>query len=202
MASIEETRQRTAGVLISDVQSILDEQSLDQDALAKIKTKLIEIASQSALWRKSGFPQSGGDQLHVRYLIAQAGDLTLYLNVMRPGNKTPPHNHTTWACIAAVAGEEQNYFYERLDDGSSPGKAELRQTTHVSVEPGTGITMMPDDIHHVEIVGDQAIRHLHLYGRPLESLDQRLSFNMAAGTCKVMDIGVKTQAIPGADQRP
>ena len=200
MTSINDTRDRATDTLIADVQSILDERSLDQDSLAQIKAKLIDIAGQATLWSEFDFPQSEGERLHVRYFVAQAGELTLYLNVMKPGNKTPPHNHTTWACIAAVAGEEQNYFYERLDDGSSAGKAELRQTTHVTVAPGTGVAMMPDDIHHVEIVGDQAIRHLHLYGRPLEALDQRLSFDMAAGTCKIMGIGVKTSAMPSADQ--
>ncbi len=200
MTSINETRDQVTQALLANVQTILQDQSLDQDSLAQIREKMIELASRSALWRTNDFPQSTGDSLHARYLVAQAGDLTLYLNVMRPGNKTPPHNHTTWACIAAVSGEEQNYLYERIDDASVAGKAELRQTTHITVAPGGGVALMPDDIHHVEIVGDQAIRHLHLYGRPLESLDERLSFDINAGTCRIMDIGTKTRPIPSAGQ--
>ncbi len=200
MTSVNDARDQAAKALLADVQGILENRSLDHDLLAQIREQLIRLAGQSSLWSDRHFPQSTGDTLHARYLVAQAGDMTLYLNVMRPGNRTPPHNHTTWACIAAVSGEEQNYLYERIDDESVAGKAELRQTTHITVTPGSGVALMPDDIHHVEIVGNQAIRHLHLYGRPLESLDERLSFDMAAGTCRAMDLGAKTRSIPSARQ--
>lgn len=200
MTSINDSRDQAVETLFADVQTMLNDHTLNRGLLTEIRDKLIALAGQFSLWSEDDFPQSKGDTLHARYLVAQAGDLTLYLNVMRPGNRTPPHNHTTWACIAAVSGDEQNYLYERLDDASVTGKAELRQSAHITVSPGSGVALMPADIHHVEIVGDQAIRHLHLYGRPLESLDERLSFDMAAGTCKIMDIGVKTRRSPSARQ--
>ena len=200
MTSANDSRDKAAAALLTDVQTILQNQTLDHDLLAQVRERLIQLAGQSSIWSEHDFPQSTGATLHARYLIAQAGDMTLYLNVMRPGNKTPPHNHTTWACIAAVSGDEENYLYERIDDGSVAGKAELRQTAHITVSPGDGVALMPEDIHHVQIVGDQAIRHLHLYGRPLETLDERLSFDMEAGTCKVMDLGVKTRSAPGTNK--
>lgn len=200
MTSIHEIRRDAVDVLLADVQSILADQAPGRDSLASIRTMLIALAGRAELWDKADFPQSEGNVLHARYQVAQSDELTLYLNVMRPGNRTPPHNHTTWACIAGVAGEEQNYLYERIDDCETPGKAELKQTTRVPVAPGQGIALMPDDIHHVEVSGDQPIRHLHLYGRPLESLDQRLSFDVSAGTYKVMDIGVKSRIMPGTTQ--
>lgn len=200
MTSANDSRDQATEALLADVQTILENQTLDHDLLAQIRERLIQLAGQSSLWSAHDFPQSAGATLHARYFIAQAGDMTLYLNVMRPGNKTPPHNHTTWACIAAVSGDEQNYLYERIDDGSVAGKAELRQTAHIIVSPGGGVALMPEDIHHVQIVGNQAIRHLHLYGRPLEMLDERLSFDIEAGTCKVMDLGVKTRKAPSANR--
>ena len=53
--------------------------------------------------------------------------------------------------------------------------------------------MLADDVHSVEIRGDQIIRHLHFYGRPLETLDQRLTFDIENGTCKIMQMAVKTR---------
>ena len=63
----------------------------------------------------------------------------------------------------------------------------------IAVEPGAAIAMLPDDIHSVEIKGDRIIRHLHFYGRPLETLDKRLTFDIANGTCKIMRMAVKTK---------
>ena len=104
----------------------------------------------------------------------------------------PPHDHTTWACIAAVEGVEHNMFYTRTDDGAIEGKATLKMDRVVAVGPGDAIAMMPDDIHNFEVRGDQTIRHLHFYGRPLESLSERKAFDMGKGTYRIMDVGVKT----------
>jgi predicted metal-dependent enzyme (double-stranded beta helix superfamily) len=187
-------RQKVTDAFITDARAIVSEGDMDRARLDRIKTRLMEIAAQTELWQESEFPSPSPEDKQNRYFIADdPSGLTLYLNVMQPGKVIPPHNHTVFACIAAVTGAEQNTVYERVDDGSVPGKAELKLREKVDLRPGNALAMMPDDIHSVVIDGTEVIRHLHFYGQPLESLDRRISYDLEAGTCKVMDIGAKTR---------
>ena len=90
---------------------------------------------------------------------------------------------TTGAGGVVLEGDELNRFYRRTDGGSGPGKATLEQSHEVVVTPGVGVAMMPDDIHAIAVTGDKPTLHLHMYGRALETLNERVGYDLEAGTC-------------------
>jgi predicted metal-dependent enzyme (double-stranded beta helix superfamily) len=170
---------------IDRVREIERGQGVTRASLAAIKAEMLKLAAREDLFPSSEFPPPPpGEKGSRRYLLQEdeGGRFALYLNALNPGNETKPHDHTTWACIVAVEGQELNRVYERLDDGSQPGKCEIRLREEAMVEPGRGIAFMPDDIHSIHTQGTVPTRHLHLYGLALEKLDDRMAYDPEAGT--------------------
>ena len=192
MSEMKETREQLANALIADTQAICGDGEIDRGKLQAIADKLQALAARKEIWSKEDFPDPPAGEVQHRYRVAGDDGITLYMNVLRPGKKTSPHNHTTWACVAAVEGVEHNVLYLRTDDGAVDGKATLEERETIPLAPGGTVALMPEDIHHIEVRGENVIRHLHFYGRPLETLSERKAFNMEEGTYKIMGIGVKT----------
>lgn len=188
------TRDRIEA-LVATAKEVVGSAGVTRESIGLVRSLVEEAAALPGLWTPDRYPDPEPEERQARYLIRSDQDdgFTLYLNVMRPGKRIPPHNHTTWACIAAVEGTEHNTLYERVDGGSGAGPARLRVVREVAVEPGTSIALLPDDIHSVHILGQRPIRHLHFYGRALEVLSERLVFDLEAGEARPMGMSVATR---------
>jgi predicted metal-dependent enzyme (double-stranded beta helix superfamily) len=182
---VKAARAAAVAATIDRIRGIEARQGVTRASLEAIKAEMLALAAQEHLFPSAEFaPPPAGQKGGQRYLLQEdeGGRFALYLNALNPGNETKPHDHTTWAVVVAVEGQELNRVYDRLDDGSTPGRAELRPREEIMVEPGRGIALMPEDIHSIHTIGSVPTRHLHMYGLALEKLDRRQGFDPEAGT--------------------
>lgn len=181
---VKAARAAAVAATVARVRDIEARMGVTRDALEAIKAELMALAAQEHLFPSSEFPPPpAGEKGSNRYLLREeeGGRFALYLNALNPGNETKPHDHTTWAVVVAVDGQELNRVYDRVDDGSDPARCELRLREEIMVEPGRGIALMPEDIHSIHTTGDRPTRHLHMYGLALERLDQRRAYDAETG---------------------
>ena len=163
----------------------LTQDGVTRPVLQQVMHRLEELAQMKELFPRAEFPPPDGPT-NILYQIASDADgrYTLYVSCANRGKQTPPHNHATWAAIAAIEGEERNRLYRRMDDRSSNDFVDLEFTHEHVVKPGQPISLMPADIHSIHVEREEPAIHLHLYGRRLEDLKARLQFDMAARTAK------------------
>jgi predicted metal-dependent enzyme (double-stranded beta helix superfamily) len=92
-------------------------------------------------------------------------DLAVFLISWLPNRGTTPHNHKTWAVVVGMEGQEQEVNYDRLDDGSKPGYADLQRGGEQVMIAGDVARCYPEHIHSVWNVGKEISMSLHTYGR-------------------------------------
>ncbi|NER60376.1 cysteine dioxygenase [Pseudomonas sp. MAFF212428] len=156
----------------------IHERGVDRVALQQIVGLLEALAERRDLFNFERFPApapaAATGETQFRYRLNDDGESpTLYVNSLLPGKATLAHNHETWAIIVAVEGQELNRVYRREDDGRDPARASLVLEREVVVQPGTPVAFLGEDLHGIRVEGDSPTLHFHLYGRPLESLDNR-----------------------------
>lgn len=178
-------RASAVAACLDDIRAILGEADVNRAALERVKDRLLALAARRDLFSFAQFPL-----LHERstmHVLAEDDDdgLALYAVAAQGKSATPPHDHTTWAVVVGVEGEELNKLWRRVDDAATPGKAELEEIDEMLVAPGTGVTLMPDDIHSIHRASDAPLLHFHLYGRSIERLPERRQFDLERGTYEI-----------------
>lgn len=169
------SRAQARGEAIADtvarVRRIERDEGVNYPALQRIKSELLQLAARTDLFPLEDFPspQGGSGKPSCLYRLSEDDDhrFALYANSTCQRYVNAPHNHTTWAVIVGVHGEEPNRFYRRSVDGG------VEETGGEIVKPGTGVTFMPDDLHSLDIPGVAPMLNFHMYGLALEQLSRR-----------------------------
>lgn len=116
------------------------------------------------------------------YHSAEDGSLQIYMVEFTPHTPTPVHDHTTWGLIGIWGGQQLTRRYERLDDGSVDGRAELRLTHDEVYERGVVYPLVPPtDIHQIETVSPTSSFSLHVLGLEFNNVDRHV-FDVETGT--------------------
>ncbi len=177
-----QARHDAVKATLARVREIAPSPDVTRDDLERIKGVLTELASRTELFPEASFAVAPGRPGAI-YELSVDGDLryALYASAGVGGKAQPPHNHTTWASISGVFGDEHNVAYERVDDRSTPGEGRLEKRWELTCRKGNAVAFLPDDFHTIEVLGTGSSLHLHLYGRSLAHLPERVFFPGSSG---------------------
>src|SRR6267142_1296567 len=138
-------RKREIEAAVADVRQIEKRDGVNRASLEKIKRRLFRLAARQDLFTAGDYlpPEPGGKRNSCLYRVSEDPDhrFALYVNSSFGNYGTPAHNHTTWAVIVGVTGEELNRFYDRAED------AGVREKGNAVVRQGTGVCFLPEDLH-------------------------------------------------------
>jgi predicted metal-dependent enzyme (double-stranded beta helix superfamily) len=174
-------RKREIEAAVAEVRAIERGDGVTRESLEKIKQRLTRLAARQELFQASDFPPPapGGKLKSCLYRVAEDPDhrFALYVNASLGGHSTPAHNHTTWAVIVGVSGEELNRFYDRAAEGG------VREKGQYVVKQGTGVCFMPEDLHSIHI--QAPLVNFHMYGLGLDHLHKREFYKADEGVWRV-----------------
>lgn len=175
-----QARTDAVNAAMDDIRQIEADLGVTREGVRAIRDRLVELSSNRELFPLEDFPTPGADDKRTSFMyrLAQDGDdrFALYAQASRGQVETPVHNHTTWAVVVGFDGQEHNRFFERTDGG-------VKQIDDHLVQAGTGVAMLPDDLHSIHIDGPAL--NFHCYGLALERLDEREYYNATEGTWKM-----------------
>jgi predicted metal-dependent enzyme (double-stranded beta helix superfamily) len=160
---------------VADVREVERAHGVTREGLERIKQRLIQLAKRTDLFTLQDFPppQPGAKRNSCLYRVSEDADhrFALYANASVGNYGTPAHNHTTWAVIVGVSGEELNRFYDRTPEGG------VREKGQFVVKQGTGVAFLPEELHSIHI--EAPLLNFHMYGLALEQLHHREYYKAA-----------------------
>jgi len=153
--------------LVADLKAIRAQAKDEREILNRARPLARRAALAKDSWLEPRMYEADPEQGFGVHLLHEEPDHTLAIFAVSwlPGRGTPPHDHGTWAVVAGVDGPELNRFFERVDDRSRPGHAEVKKSGEKVFGVGDVVAMPTGGIHVVWNESDQVSVSLHIYGK-------------------------------------
>ena len=156
--------------LLTDLRRVVPGAIDEGDILARVRPHAQRAALSKDSWLEERFYVANPEQGFGVHLLHEDPDhsLTIFAVSWLPHRGAPPHDHGTWAVIAGVDGPEKNEFFERQDDRSRPGYAELKKVGEKVFGVGEVLAMRAGQIHSIWNESETASVSLHIYGKNIQ----------------------------------
>jgi predicted metal-dependent enzyme (double-stranded beta helix superfamily) len=164
--------------LIEDMRHITADGASEHETIAALRP-LVRQFALSGLEHEPRLYHANADQGFGAHLLHEEPDhsLAVFAASWLPRRGAPPHDHGVWAIVVGVDGSERNVFYERTDDRSRPGHAELRRIGEQVLGPGEVLAMPSGTIHSVSNDSERVTLSLHVYGKHI-NFTRRSQFDL------------------------
>lgn len=142
--TIAEARRRAVNETLAEIRAIEAADGVNRDTLERMKSCLLALAAKHELFPQADFPLPEPDSRNRGHLYRLSED--------------DDHRYALYA-NAALSGID------------SP--VHDHTTKREIVTTGTGVSLMPDDLHSIHIHGSEPVLNFHAYGLALEQLHGR-----------------------------
>jgi len=158
---------------VRDVEAVVDRHPAAPVLIKEVSQHLFRLISDDA-WLPDACrePRSDTYARHLLHKDRQNRFVVLSL-VWQPGQGTPIHDHSCWGVMGMLDNSLQEIGYERLDDGSRPGYAELRELSGRQVTRGSTSWLLPpyQEIHAIGNNTETTTVSIHVYGRDIDEVN-------------------------------
>jgi len=156
----------TLEAFVDDLREISAQAASERDIIRELRplTRRLALAKTWVEPRHYECDETQGFGVH---LLHEEPDhsLAVFAVSWLPGRGAPPHDHGTWAVVSGVDGPEENAFWDRVDDGSREGYAEICRRAEKNFAEGEVVALESGKIHSVMNRTGRVTLSLHVYGR-------------------------------------
>jgi predicted metal-dependent enzyme (double-stranded beta helix superfamily) len=112
-------------------------------------------------------------------------DFHVLAHIYADGKQSPPHDHGhSWAVYGQAILHTEMIVWDRKDDQTEVGKADLAVARQFRLDPGMAGVFQPGDVHSIKF--PDGARFVRITGTDLKQVRQKV-FNLDEGTVKISD---------------